>query len=800
MFASAFAASDSPRLTRFPLQSLAPLLVSVGYYLGAEAAFGIGTLTQQFAPFWPPNIVLFGALLLMPRRQWPLCIAAAFPAHVAAEWGASMPLYQLMLAFASNVSVASLNAVALTRLIGGPPWLGSLRNASLYLLCAAVVNPALVAILAGFEPILSGADPSQYWVFWGRWFLSNALGNLTLMPVFLTALGEGGPAWPGLPSRRRVLEAAILASALLAAASAAFDSELTQITTGLFPAVLYLPVPILLAVAVRFGPRGASWAVLAVTVMVLFGTMHGHGPFADGPPGREVAWAQIFLAINAVPAMLLAAIMQELRQANRKLAGVLGGISDSYYTLDASGRVTAINSNGAARWGAATSDQLVGRNYWEIPGKQPEEQAWVRQALQAGYATHGELATSDRHWIDIHAYPSAGGVSVFCHDMTERRAAEVRARRTQTLLQSSLDALTEQIAILERTGKIIAINASWRKAAEAIAPTGECHLLGANYLEECDRTRPHSKTIAAGLRKIIAAGSGEFRLEYPSDLKERRWFQLRATCFGSGSELRLVVAVEDITEMKTSESALRRLTGSLLRSQDETARRIARELHDATAQNLLAATLDIGQALRLEPTLKETARTALEESHRLIEQSQREIRTVAYLLHPPLLDEAGLPAALRWLCEGFAKRTAIAVDLDIPPDMARLPPGLEAALFRIVQEALSNVHRHSGSPTVRIALEFATSPAGERSISLVVEDQGRGIPAIIDAPTDHATRLRELQNTGVGLAGMRERLRQFGGRLDIRSSSQGTVVTVVAPVDDGGFRATTAALRPVASV
>src|SRR5712672_2085147 len=118
-----------------------PVVVAVAYYLGAEIAFAIGTLTQQFAPFWPPNVVLLCALLVAPRRHWPLYIAAAFPAHVLAEWGVAMPLPQLLAAFGCNVSVALLNAIAMRQLLRGPAWLRGLRNASLYLLFAVVLNP-----------------------------------------------------------------------------------------------------------------------------------------------------------------------------------------------------------------------------------------------------------------------------------------------------------------------------------------------------------------------------------------------------------------------------------------------------------------------------------------------------------------------------------------------------------------------------------------------------------------------------------------------------------------------------------
>jgi signal transduction histidine kinase len=761
--------------------ALVPFLVAVAYYLGAEAAFGIGTLTQQFAPFWPPNVVLLCALLMAPKRLWPVLIAAVFPAHVLAEWGMAMPFPQVVAAFGCNVSVAVLNALALMRLVRGPPWLGSLRNASLYILLVVVAIPAVVALAAGFEPMLGDGDPNDYWAFWWRWYLSNALGGLTLTPVFLTVFGERWRDALAFPNRWRLFEALALTLCLVAACAVSFDTQLTRMTASWFPVMLYLPLPLVLAVAVRFGVKGASGAILVVTVMILFGAMHGHGPFVGDRPGQNVLSVQLFLAIIAIPTMLLAALVDELRRTNDRLSGVLDGISDCYYTLGRNGQITAVNANCAAWWGASTTAELIGKNYWQLRGGR-REQAWVRRTIRTGVAARGEVHTADGRWVELHAYPTASGLSVFQHEITDRRAAELAARRTQELLQSSLDALTAQIAILDRTGKIIAANAAWHRAAEALSRADEWYLAGANFLEECERARPHQRTIAAGLRRLIRDEDGEFRFEYPSDFVEGAWFQLRGTCFGKGAELRLVVANVDISEVKASEGALRWLTGKLLRLQDEERRRIARELHDSTAQNLLAATLAIGQALRTTPRLKRTAKAALEESRVLIEETQRELRTVSYLLHPPMLDEAGLPPAMRWFCEGFAKRSDIAVELDIAPDVGRLPAEIEATLFRVAQEALTNVHRHSGGTRVRVSLMLGTPSETGPDVMLAVEDDGKGMPRSVLRPLEAPAGSGNVKMLGVGLAGMRERLHQFGGRLEIVTGPAGTTVRAVVPL------------------
>jgi len=758
-------------------------LTAAAYYVAAQLAFAIGTLTQQFAPFWPPNVVLLCVLLSVRRRHWPLYLAAVFPAHVLAEAGAAMPPAQLVAAYGGNVAVALLNALALERFLRDTPsaWLGSLRNALIYLLFAVALNPALVALGAAFDPMLGGASLADYWQLWWRWFLSNALGNLTLTPIFLTWFAGNPRAALALPNRARLAEAGLLAVALMVACGVAFGTPLTRTTTDLFPALVYLPIPLVLAIAARFGGRGASGAVLIVTLAALWSAMRGE-PSAIGT-GHSVLAVQLFLSVIAIPAIVLGALVEELRRTNDRLRSVLDGISDCYCTIGADGRITAINAKGAAWWGAPSPDELIGRNYWDAIGQGAPERDWVRRTLQSGVAS-SEIVASQGRWIHVHGYPSAAGLSLFFHDVTEQRAAELDASAMRELLQSSLDALSAQIAILDGEGTIIAANAAWRQRAVE----DDRGLPGDNYFGRGAHARAHRRTIVGELRKLVRGELGEFRCEGASDYRKGVWLQTRGTRFGHGEALRLVLAHEDISEVKASEDALRYLTGKLMRLQDEERRRISRELHDSTAQNLLGATLGIGQALRLMPRLNSSAKAALEESRALIDQCQREIRTVSYLLHPPMLDEGGLPAALRWLSEGFSKRTDIAVELDIGGDIGRLPQPIEAALFRIAQEGLTNVHRHSGSPSAQISLRRDQRSGMAPSIVLAIADFGKGMSHHVAAAP--ANSIEPGGARGVGLAGMRERLHQFGGQLDVRSSARGTVLTasVPLPADDKAER------------
>lgn len=206
---------------------------------------------------------------------------------------------------------------------------------------------------------------------------------------------------------------------------------------------------------------------------------------------------------------------------------------------------------------------------------------------------------------------------------------------------------------------------------------------------------------------------------------------------------------------------LQELSLRLLQSQDEERRRLARELHDVTAQNLTAVGLHLAQ---IRPTT-EHERERLADCATLIEQSLREIRTLSYVLHPPMLDEHGLAQAVEWFVEGFRRRTGMEVTLNLATDLPRLSRTAELALFRVVQEAMSNVHRHAGHATAQVTLQRE----GDH-VCVTVADTGRGF-----APSDnHAP--------GVGLASMRERMRLVGGALEIATDATGTRVVAKVPV------------------
>lgn len=226
--------------------------------------------------------------------------------------------------------------------------------------------------------------------------------------------------------------------------------------------------------------------------------------------------------------------------------------------------------------------------------------------------------------------------------------------------------------------------------------------------------------------------------------------------------------------LRVSEMALRQLSTRLLEIQDEERRRIARDLHDITGQKLALQCIALSRMTRiLTPTANEETRESIAQCLDLTNQIVEEIRTLSYLLHPPLLDELGLPAATRWYAQGFQKRTGIRTDVDVARDLPRLRPEAAVALFRIVQESLTNVHRYSGSPSAYIRI---SSSADEYKVE--VGDFGKGME-VEPSPSPG----NEIAPLGVGIQGMRERIRQLSGTLGIFSKlGKGTVVIASLPI------------------
>ena len=363
----------------------------------------------------------------------------------------------------------------------------------------------------------------------------------------------------------------------------------------------------------------------------------------------------------------------------------------------------------------------------------------------------------------------------------EREEVERELRRSEHLLRLVLDALPVGVAVMDRAGDIILSNpASQRIWGGSISSGRE------RYAESKAWWHATGKRLApADWASVRASTNGDTSVNEVLDIED--FDGVRKVINNSAVPIRdtdervtgAVVVNEDISarttterELSASYNQMRALTGRLMRAQDDERRRIARMLHETTAQDLAGLKMHLARLNRTAGPLSDTDRDALTESIALAEQSITEIRTLSYLLYPPFLDETGLLSALRWYAAGFAARSGIKVDLELLESLERLPLDTETALFRVVQESLINIHRHAGSETARIRLR-----RDAQTLVLEIEDRGQGIP--------HAALKHIVSGggaAGVGIAGMRERIEQLGGRLEITSSDQGTVVRGQLPL------------------
>ncbi|HXU22212.1 MAG TPA: PAS domain-containing protein [Verrucomicrobiae bacterium] len=359
-------------------------------------------------------------------------------------------------------------------------------------------------------------------------------------------------------------------------------------------------------------------------------------------------------------------------------------------------------------------------------------------------------------------------------DITESRAAEIKVRESESLLSYA-----EEIAHLGSWEFDVA-----RRVSQLSKNLRKMYGLTGNeeFNSDVYDERVHPKD-RARVRRILDEAIAmckpfEYHLRYILPTGETRFLFTRGIPIAGpdGKTVRSFGVVQDITSAKRAQDDLRRLWRQMIQGRDEERRRMARELHESAGQSLAALKMSLSRLYESLPKNKRLAQTLLRSSVELADAAVREVRTVSYLMHPPLLDEAGLGPALRWYARGFAERSKIAVTVDIADDFGRASQDVEMTVFRVVQEALTNVHRYSGSSTacIRVTRE-------NRRLLAEVRDEGCGLAVVGRGPQGPP---------GVGIAGMRERVQHLNGVFEIESMpGRGTIVRVSLPIDAAADRA-----------
>jgi PAS domain S-box-containing protein len=455
----------------------------------------------------------------------------------------------------------------------------------------------------------------------------------------------------------------------------------------------------------------------------------------------------------------------------------------------ADGRLLYVNDTFTTIFGYSRAEAVgqtaLGLSLWADPSRRSE---LIRLLTDHGIAQdfEAQARTKSGGIIDVLVWMARiqilGEESVLgitC-DITERKRTHEALVQSERLLRVVLETLPVGVAVTNAAGDIILRNpASTRIWSGAIDSASERYARSKGWWHDTGKRVEQSEWASSRALTRGEISDDIVDIEAFDGARKTIWNAAAPIRDGGGHITGAVIVNDDITARMTAELGLqeslaqmRTLSGKLMRAQDDERRRIAQMLHETTAQDLAALKMHLARLMRTDAGLSEDERAALTDSVELADRSMTGIRTLSYLLHPPFLDESGLVSALRWYAGGFAERSGIKVDLDLPTEFRRLPQDVETALFRVVQEALINVHHHAESSSAAIRLRVE----GEQ-IALDIEDRGRGMrPELLaQLPTGGGAM-------GVGVAGMRERLQQLGGALDIESSQRGTTVRARVPL------------------
>jgi PAS domain S-box-containing protein len=392
---------------------------------------------------------------------------------------------------------------------------------------------------------------------------------------------------------------------------------------------------------------------------------------------------------------------------------------------------------------------------------------------------YGDLISNNPYYVPPHDFlqphQAEREVQRLLNNIQTYAAAEQVLKASEQQSRALIDAIPQQIWTGPPDGTIDFCNAPWRSYTGLSLDELQGDVWQ-RMLHPDDRER------------VIKTWQESVRNGTPYESEERhrgadgnyRWFLSRAVPMrdAKGRILRWYGTNTDIEDRKRAEEELRRLSGRLLQLQDAERRKIARDLHDSTGQNLVALATMLSQLRKSFPSEKRKLRKLLSECKALADQCIREVRTLSYLLHPPVLDQSGLTDAIRDYVEGFTKRSGIHVRLELSPRVGRMPRDVELALFRVVQESLTNIQRHSGSHRAKIRIECNSD------VNLEISDMGRGPAASVPSRTAEPEF-----KFGVGIPSMEERVKLVGGRLEIDSSNHRTTIRVTIPLEEAREKA-----------
>jgi len=748
------------------------LLYSVAFYLAYE--YGMSFRHVNAAPFWPPDAVLLTALLLSPRRHWWFYLLAPLPIRMLVATPSNVPDWFLISVYANDSLKAIISATILRRLNKDESRLDSIPRLMQFFAIAVIAVPMLSAIGGAFSRIAIG---DAFWVAWQKWFLGASLVNLILTPMLLYWARNGLSAIRAADTKRRI-EAVLVFAALILVGIKAMNGDIAGL--GNSSVLIYLPFPLLLYSAIRFGPGGVSTALSLIAIAAMWSAEHHVGPLTSGALNGDVLPLQLFLFVTSIPLLCVAVLMHERAQAAASLQETLAqlarteNLSLTMVThADLDGRWLKIPPRFCKLVGYS-EDELRNARFKDISHPEDlaanriETQRLIRGEIQS-LELEQRLIHKDGHaiWININSSIVADTKGQPVHFLTYIRDISERKQTEQALVESE-----QRFRHMSDTAPVHIWMAGTDKGCTYVNQAW-LHFVGKELTQEIGSgwiQGIHPADLDRCRENISAAFDAQkpFNIEYFHRRYDGEYRMVLTTGVprftSDGTFIGYIGSAIDITEVKLAERKLQRLMGELINLQDEERRRISAELHDSLGQSLVIIKHRSMLCLQ-EFTGSDRISEQLEEISSSATAAIDELHEIAHNLRPYELDRLGLVKAVESMLAKLGTSVAMQLSADLDQIDGLLPPAAETSVYRIVQEGLSNVVKHANARKAFVGIKKV-----EDRLVISVWDNGKGI----------GTPHKERENKGgFGLAGIAERARMLGGSCVIESQPElGTTLTV----------------------
>jgi PAS domain S-box-containing protein len=748
-------------------------LVAALCYLAARLGGALTLHPQTLCPLWPACSLLVSVLLLVPRRIWPVLIVAGFAAFVIYDLQTGLTLRSTAWLILADTVEVLIAAGCVRYSFDGVPRLNSVKALAKYSFFAVILAPFAGAFIGALA--LNG----DYWINWRVSFFSEALAFLTLTPAILSWIGEAR-SW-SRKSRTQYLEATVLLATLV------FLGYFTFVASGRNtpPALLYSLIPFLLWSGLRFGATGISTSVIVVAFLSIWGAVHGRGPFTGPAPLDNVLSLQLFLLFAATPFMVLAALVDEHKQAEESLRkseerlrlAVQAGKMFAY-EWDATTDLIVRSAESAQVLGVEDAAHPTGAQ--TLAEVHPDDRKRLTDAVAELTPEKPTLEISYRvvrqdgtvTWLQRSSRAQFDGQGTLLRiigivaDITARKEAEAELALAHDRLRLAMEA-----------GKSVAWD--WDVKTGRDSWSGDLWTVfgipSDSYVGNVEdfRRRVHPED----LERVWTAANDAMQSHKPYKVDFRtlwpdgtvRWVEATGKFYYSpdGEAERMLGMDVDITERKLAEEALAAMRRSLIEAQEQERTRIARDLHDDTNQRLALLAVAIEQLKRELPNPSLEILRHVEKLRKDTSEISNDIQALSHELHSPRLELLGLVAAMRGFCKEFSNHQKVEIDFKSHDLPGPVPPDISLCLFRVLQEALHNSAKHSGAQRFEVQL-WGTSD----EIHLRVSDSGAGF----DLET-------AMKSRGLGLTSMQERLQLVKGKFSIDSQPQrGTTIHARVPL------------------